>query len=67
MKAHKLLAILANVYPTAKITNTVKPSKNTNGMLDNYYVDGKLAVKGSIGKENSYHFCNSFRILLEEL
>ncbi len=67
MKAHKLLAILEDVYPMAEITNIVKPSKNTNGTLDNYYVDGKLAVKGSVGKENSYHFCNSFRILSEEL
>lgn len=63
MKARELLAILGKAFPTANITNKVKPSQNTNSMLDNYYADGKLAVKGRLGNEDSYHFCNSFRSL----
>jgi hypothetical protein len=35
-------------------------------MLDNYYADGKLAIKGRLGNEDSYHFCNTFRALGEK-
>lgn len=63
MKAHNLLTILKNAFPAANITNKVKPSRNTSSMLDNYYADGKLAVKGRLGNEDSYHFCNAYRSL----
>jgi len=67
MKAHKLLAILEIGYPNAEITRELKQSKNTKNMLDNIYIDGKLAIKGRLGEVDSYHFCNSFRVLLEVL
>lgn len=63
MKAYELLAILEKAFPAANITNKVKPSRNTSSMLDNYYADGKLAIKGRLGNESSYHFCNAFRSL----
>lgn len=65
MRAEELLKIISKAYPNGYITNKVKQSQNTSSMLDNYYVDGKLAVKGRLGNEDSYHFCNEFRKLGE--
>ncbi len=66
MKAPELLAILEAAFPHAYITNKVKPSQNTRSMLDNYYADGKLAIKGRLGNEDSYYFCNTFRTLSDK-
>ena len=65
MKAPELLAMLEKTFPNAEITRELKQSKNTKYMIDNHYVDGKLAVKGRFGEVDSYHFCNSFRLLSE--
>lgn len=63
MNAPELLAILKAAYPDAEITRQFKLAKNTKNILDNFYVDGKLALKGRFGYFDSYHFCNTFRSL----
>ncbi len=65
MRVEELLKIIEKAHPNGRITNKVKKSQNTSSMLDNYYVNGKLAIKGRLGNEDSYHFCNAFRALGE--
>lgn len=62
MNLNQAHEILRAAYPEAEIRNEMRTAKNTGNMIENVYVDGKLAAKGRLFSEN-FHFCNEFRAL----
>ena len=59
MNRDEIFEELETRYPYAEVTSEAKRALNTGKLMENVYVDGKLAGKGNPGKSN-FRFCNDF-------